>query len=229
MPNPATESRIRDAALTLFALQGFTETTVRQIAERASVSAGLVIHYYGSKDGLRAACDRHVAELIRLGKEGAAAQGTGLDPLAALRQAGEGPPLARYLVRAFAEGSPGAADLYDQLVTDAVGYLETMVATGVMRPGDDLFGRAVVLTTWSLGALVFHQHLDRLLGVDLLAHPLEPANSSAYLGPALEILSDGVLAPAVAERFRAAFAANGRGGGGGGNDDRRAEGGTDDG
>ncbi len=39
---------------------GFT-VGLRTIAEAAGVSAGLVIHHFGSKDGLRAACDDYIA------------------------------------------------------------------------------------------------------------------------------------------------------------------------
>ena len=42
-------ARIRLAALELFGAQGFDKTTIRQIATRAGVSPGLVIHHFGSK------------------------------------------------------------------------------------------------------------------------------------------------------------------------------------
>lgn len=205
MPNPETEEKICEAAFTLFAERGFADTTIRQIAKAAEVSPGLVIHYFGSKDKLRAACDRYLAELIRARKEKAAEQGVGFDAMAALREVEEGPPLTRYLVRAFAEGSPGGAELYDQLVNDAVGYTESMVESGMMRPTENPFGRAVVLTTWSLGALVLHEHLNRLLGVDLLATPSDPKAGAAYMGPVLDIQANGVLTPEFAELLQSAF------------------------
>jgi AcrR family transcriptional regulator len=205
VPNPETEARIREAAIVLFAEHGFSTTTVRQVAERAEVSAGLVIHYFGSKDGLRAACDRRVAELVRAGKENAAAQGPGLDPLAAMRDAAEGPPLLRYMARALAERSPGVHDLFDQLVADAVTYSQVMVDTGIIKPTEHHEGRAVVLVAWSLGALVLHEHIERILGVDMLTFPDGPASGMAYFAPMLEMLSGGLLEPEVAERYRQAF------------------------
>ena len=45
----------------------------------------LVIHHFGSKEELRAACDKHVAGMIRDLKSEAMAAGAGFDPLAALR------------------------------------------------------------------------------------------------------------------------------------------------
>ena len=59
-----TPARIRDAAIELFGSRGF-DVGVRAIAEAAGVSPGLVIHHFGSKDGLRKACDDYIAEEIR--------------------------------------------------------------------------------------------------------------------------------------------------------------------
>ncbi len=63
-PGPAHDGaeRLRDAALALFGEQGYAATTVRAIAERAGVTAGLVVHHYGTKENLRAAVDRYVLE-----------------------------------------------------------------------------------------------------------------------------------------------------------------------
>ena len=58
-------ARIRDAAIELFGSRGF-DVGVRAIAEAAGVSPGLVIHHFGSKDGLRKACDDYIAEDERL-------------------------------------------------------------------------------------------------------------------------------------------------------------------
>src|ERR1700744_3984826 len=60
-------ARIRDAAIEQFGEQGF-DVGLRVIAEAAGVSAALVIHHFGSKDGLRKACDDYIAEEIRSGK-----------------------------------------------------------------------------------------------------------------------------------------------------------------
>ncbi len=54
-----TRARIRDAAVLRFGREGFG-ASVRTVAADAGVSPGLVIHHFGSKDGLRAACDEYV-------------------------------------------------------------------------------------------------------------------------------------------------------------------------
>lgn len=51
-----TRGRILDSAALLFAEHGVGSTSVRDVAGAASVSLGMVNHYFGSKDGLYDAC-----------------------------------------------------------------------------------------------------------------------------------------------------------------------------
>ena len=60
-------ARIRDAAIDQVGRHGFT-VGLRAIAQAAGVSAALVIHHFGSKEGLLKACDEYVAEEIRKAK-----------------------------------------------------------------------------------------------------------------------------------------------------------------
>ena len=53
---------IRNAALRLFADRGHDAVTVREIATQAGVSPALVVHHFGSKDGLRAEVDAFAAQ-----------------------------------------------------------------------------------------------------------------------------------------------------------------------
>ena len=161
-----TRAPIRDAAITCFADHGIVGTTVRKIATAADVSPGLVIHHFGSMEGLRAECDDHVAESIRRYKRSAISEGPNVDVLAALRGS-EAMPWLGYLVAVLADDSPTVARLVDELVADAEGYLALGVETGMIRPSPNPRGRAAMLLIWSLGALVLHQHVERILGVDL--------------------------------------------------------------
>jgi AcrR family transcriptional regulator len=198
-----TAARIRDAAIGRFADAGVAGTSVRAIAAAADVSPALVIHHFGSKDGLRVACDEHVAATIREGKTAAMAQGLGLDPIAAMRENAAGSLHVRYLARTLVDGSPHVAELVDELVADAVGYMATGVEQGIVRPTDDPHGRAAVLVIWSLGALVLHEHVLRLTGADL-ASP-DPPEQLGYIRPAMELLSTGVITEAMAAQLRASL------------------------
>ncbi len=199
---PSARDRIRDAALVLFATRGVAATPVRAVAEHAGVSTALVMHHFGSKDNLRVACDEHVAATVREQKN--ASVSTGADPLAALRAAEQGPPLLRYLARTLIDGSPHVATLVDEMAADAQAYTEAAVDAGICTPSDLPRERAVVLTLWSLGALVLHEHLDRLLGVDITG---DPAQMGAYAVPATELLSRGVITEDYYRRVREGFAA----------------------
>ena len=54
---------IMDAALRLFADQGFTKTSVRAIADEAGVNLAMISYYFGSKQELlEAIFDRHLSE-----------------------------------------------------------------------------------------------------------------------------------------------------------------------
>ena len=195
----STSARIRDAALACFAERGVKATTVRQIAERAGVSAALVIHHFTSKDRLRVACDRFVAAHIRERKAAVMRAGGGLDPLAVMREHAGDPPVQAYLARTLAEGTPEVAALVDEMIDDAERVVRDGIERGVMRRSGDPRGVAAVLTLWSLGAMVLHEHVERVLGVDLTGPADEHARNPAYVRPALELLSQGLLLPHVFE------------------------------
>src|SRR5699024_6857074 len=55
------EERILQAALRRFAVDGLS-ASLRRVASDAGVSAGLIIHHYGSGEKLLAACDSRVLE-----------------------------------------------------------------------------------------------------------------------------------------------------------------------
>lgn len=200
------KARIRDAAIVCFAQDGIDGTTARKVATIADVSPGLVIHHFGSMDGLRSECDRHVAATIRDYKRDAISAGPAIDVLAALRGANAGPVMA-YLAAVLVDDSPIVANLVDELVADAEGYLEYGVETGMVKSSANPHGRAAVLLLWSLGALVLHRHVRRILGVDLTNPEIgaDPA-IAAYAGPAYEIMGGGVLDETFAAQLQGVFA-----------------------
>src|ERR1700740_3710142 len=89
-------ARIRDAAIEQFGEHGLG-VGLRSIAEAAGVSAALVIHHFGSKDGLRKACDDYVAEAIPSGKSEAVRSSDPATWFAAMAESEEYAPLMSYL------------------------------------------------------------------------------------------------------------------------------------
>ena len=200
-----TRARIRDAAIECYARYGIAATTARKVADAADVSPGLVIHHFGSMEGLRSTCDEYVASVIRRYKQEAMSAGPNLDVLVALRNPDVG-PLMGYLASVLADDSPAVADLVDDLVNDAEEYIQRGVDSGMLVSSTDPRGRAVVLTIWSLGALALHAHLERLLGVDLTAPDILSDHSfAAYAGPIYETYGQGLFTEAFAAQTRDAL------------------------
>jgi AcrR family transcriptional regulator len=203
------KARIRDAAIACIAEHGIGDTTARRVADAAGVSPGLVIHYFGSMEGLRSACDEYVAASIRRIKREALAAGPSIDVLSTLRSFREWPMMG-YLARVLADDSPAVAALVDELVEDAEGYIQLGVESGMMKPTEDPRGRAVIISMWQLGMLVLHHHLERLLGVDLTDLDLGSSpHLAGFVGSVYEIYGHGVLTDAFATHVREAFAVNG--------------------
>ena len=131
----------------------------------------------------------------------------GSDPMAALRRQTEGPPAAKYLARTLVDGSEHVAELVDELVEDAIGYMEVGVETGMITPSRHPRERAAILTMWTLGGLVLHEHLERLIGIDITADFSDnPKAAGAYIRPAMEI-AGGFITETTRELMTKAFVA----------------------
>jgi len=142
-----TRARIRDTAIGVFGSQGFT-AGVRSIATAAGVSPGLLNHHFGSKDGLRTACDEHVLRVIRESKAASSAPAGMMEQLARID---EYAPLVAYIVRSFAAGGTLARELFEHMVDDAVRYIEDGVRDGRFTPSRDPAARARFLTRQNVG------------------------------------------------------------------------------
>ncbi len=178
--------------MAVFAERGTAGASIRGIADRAGVSPALVQHHFGTKDGLRAACDAHVLGFLR--GEAAAGIGEGRvgDPEYVARTFRSAPPYLRYLARALVDGSPAAATVFDEVVAITEAYLAD-------RPGrSDPHTRAVVYTAMRLGVTVLHEHVSRGLGEDLLGATAAPRVSRAVL----DVTAPDIVPDGLAERVR---------------------------
>jgi len=183
-------ARIRDAAIEQWGQQGFN-MGLRSIAQAAGVSAALVIHHFGSKDGLRKACDDYIAEEIRTGKS--ASMQTN-DPAEWFRQMAEiesYAPLMAYLVRSMQSGSDLAKTLWRRMIENAEQYLDEGVRNGILKPSRDPKARAKFLGINNGGGfLLFLQLHDD--PTDLRA-VLRDYGEAMTL-PALEMYTQGLMA-----------------------------------
>jgi len=183
-------ARIRDSAIEQFGRHGFS-VGLRTIAEAAGVSAALVIHHFGSKDGLRKACDDYVAEQVRDAKS-ESIQTT--DPAAWFAQMAEiesYAPMMAYLVRSLQSGNELAKDFWRQMIDNAEVYIEEGVRAGTIRPSRDPHARAMYLGMASGGGfLLYLQMHDN--PTDLRAVLRDYGNDMVL--PALEVYTEGLMA-----------------------------------
>jgi len=185
------KARIRNAAIDCFGRHGF-EVGIRQIAEVAGVSPGLVAHHFGSKAGLRAECDSHVlatmlnAKLETVGPQGPEAM------LMQLAKVEEYRPIAAYAVASLAAGGDLANELLDEMTRMTAKFLAAGEEAGTIRPSSDAHARARYLTLTGMGMLLLEYRRHSAL------HPDDPAGAfdaaaQASIGPALELFTHGLF------------------------------------
>jgi AcrR family transcriptional regulator len=156
-------ARIRDAAIRLFAERGVDGTTVRDIAQAAGVSSGLLRHHFGSKDALREACDLHVLDRLVAIKEQLYVEDKVASPgfLPSVH-----PTILlfyKYVTRALLDGSPRAAAMFDDMVT----MTEQWISKNAPEVTEDYRAYAAVMVGMQSGMLAMHDHVSRALGVDI--------------------------------------------------------------
>jgi AcrR family transcriptional regulator len=183
-------ARIRDAAIEQFGERGFG-VGLRSIAEAAGVSAALVIHHFGSKDGLRKACDDYVAEEIRSGKSEAMRSSDPATWFAAMAEIEEYAPLMAYLVRTMQSGGELANTLWRKMIDDAEDYLDEGVRTGILKASRDPRARAKYLAITGGGGFLQYLQMHET-PTDLRAVLRDYARDMVL--PALEIYTDGLMA-----------------------------------
>jgi TetR/AcrR family transcriptional regulator, fatty acid metabolism regulator protein len=169
MAADAKRRLILDAAVRVFARQGYEASRVGDIATEAGVAYGLVYHYFGSKDAVLEAVFREqwgrlLAAVMLAEKTGETApEQLALVVKIVLRTWRDDPNLVRLLVREITR-SPHITDELDE-IGEAFGSLQRMIvrgqAEGTFRADLDpqiaawmLYGGLEeVLTGWVLGQL----------------------------------------------------------------------------
>ena len=146
-------ARIRNAALLRFARDGFG-VGLRTIAADAGVTAGLITHHFGSKDGLRRACDTEVLRLTEEVKRSSTYFGGPTDLMTQMSQVEEYIPATAYAMRSLMEGGELATTLMDLFVADTVSYMSDAVKAGTVTPSHNEEARARYLLYAGFGALL---------------------------------------------------------------------------
>ena len=202
MEDATAAARIRDAAIARFGAHGYDGTTVRDIARDAGVSPALVIHHFGSKEGLRLACDEWlIAELIE--KKGMASGTAIAESIQGwLDDPEQFHTFIDYFATMLAGGGEGGNRLFDRLLHETAAMLEHGVESGAMHPSSDPEMRAIMITIQGLAPLLLRAQLARVLGA--------PFGSSAATRrmtlPTLELATHGLYTDStVLDAARAAL------------------------
>lgn len=183
-----TRARIRDAAIVCFARSGVAGTSLRQIAGEAGVSAALILHHFGSKEGLREACDDFVVASFIDEKDAMTGSAAADMMRAALDSREQWSPLLEYMTRMLVDGSAASDRLFDALLSGTRDMLQRQIADGVIRPQSDLDATAVYMTLYGLGPVLLQRHLARSLGEDGLSTGLLERSTL----PVLELFTHGL-------------------------------------
>ncbi|MEV0335196.1 TetR family transcriptional regulator [Nocardia asteroides] len=191
-PDLTTAARIRDTAIDLFGDQGFG-VGVRAIAAAAGVSPGLVNHHFGSKDGLRAACDDRVLEIIRDEKLRVIRSSGPTGMLNAMAEIEMYAPLVAYMLRSFQAGGTLAESLLEHMIADAEQYMQTAVEEGQLKPSRDPAARARYIVLCHVGAMNLYLQMRSQREGKLDYRKAIRELSEEITFPALELYTQGML------------------------------------
>ncbi len=164
----SARARIREAALALFASEGFG-VSLRTIADATGVSPALVVHHFGTKEGLKDAVDESVLRLF-LDRFDRIPDDLPADRLAramadVLSQIlGTSPVIRGYVRRSLLEDTPAGTTIVDQMVSATERGLELLERAGGMRPAADPEWRPFQVLSVILGPLLFEAVMQRHTG-----------------------------------------------------------------
>lgn len=161
----SSRALIRDAAMGEFAEKGYRGATMRGIAAAAGVSLGLVQHHFGTKDGLRAACDERVLELLRIKTEAIDDDRLG-DPEVLATLMAMAPAVQAYVGKAMVDGSPAIDELVDTAMDRTEAFLVSTWPERFAAGAPATRDTAAVLTAVTTSTMVLQPRVARRLQVE---------------------------------------------------------------
>ncbi|BCJ34090.1 hypothetical protein Athai_15930 [Actinocatenispora thailandica] len=197
------KATIRNAALRLFAERGHDAVTMREIAAAAGVSPALVVHHFGSKDGLRAAVDEYAGHafdtLFAMDEQDLTAAVTSDNWVSVAemfaRAFPHGSPLPAYLRRLLLVNDPAGAALFGRWVALTRRMLESLTAIGAVQPAEDPATLAAFLLVNDLSLVLLRNQIAAAIGVD----PLTPEGIARWTRAVTAVYTKGVFVTAPGE------------------------------
>lgn len=195
----------------LFGQRGVKATTMRAIADAVGVSPALIVHHFGSKDGLRDAVNDSVTEKFQrladatvrayegmdhervldsiadsLSPE--SSEPAGSDDIVLALMADEA--LSTYLRRLFSEDDPAGHRIFGEWLAMSVGMLNQWSSAGVIPEPQDVTLRAAALMSNDLASFLLRPYLKSALGWD----PLSPEGAPRWTQEILTLYSGQAMA-----------------------------------
>jgi AcrR family transcriptional regulator len=161
---PDARERLVAAALHLFAEQGFDDTTVAEIADRAGLTKSTFFRYFPDKRDVLAAGQETLSRLFVEGISQAPADTTPLTAVAAglERAAGAMRPFNRELAPHMQAAIAASTELQERAALKQVGYTAAMAGALRARGVPD----SVASLAAELGALAFKEAYARWVAAD---------------------------------------------------------------
>jgi AcrR family transcriptional regulator len=192
-----TRARIRQAAFRLISEKGFEALTIRETGRRAGVSASVVIHHYGSRQGLIDAISDWVLNTLR----NRVCEGPSVPKsddtrvrLARFETLMSGSPLlVGYMRELLMNGGVEAKNWFAQSIRRSAEDLDSRAGTGEARNSKDVVAEAAMLQILAFAPVVFSDILEATLEctseelharwarttIELLSSPLYPQDQAS--------------------------------------------------
>lgn len=165
------KARIRNAAFTLIARHGEEAASVRHIAQQAGVSSSLVIHHFGTKQGVVDAVSSWVVETIgEMTRDVldvvAPAEAHRRRWLLFERATRNAPLLGAYVRRMLLSGNRSGLHWFKRTVDDASEHLVERANAGIARPVTDPRITAAMVVVLGYAPVILRPQLEHALGLD---------------------------------------------------------------
>jgi AcrR family transcriptional regulator len=182
--------KIRDAALAAFASRGVAATSLREVAEAADVSIGLIQHHFKSKGGLVDAVDRYVTELVRTvlasGPGSVTVDDFGEQVTALLV---EHTTVVDYLARSLVEDTEFGSSIFDTLIDMGVARWERRAEEGLTAADLDVPWASMNIVLLFFGTVLLRSHIERHLPEPFLS----PAQVARWGTAVKELMRRGLM------------------------------------
>ena len=171
------KDRLVKVAMRLFADRGFDGVTVRDIAQAAGASVGLINHHFGSKEGLREAVDRYfMGQFEEILAEPPISRAAVQDDEQAVdltvarteqwitRHIDDWDLLKAYMRRALLEGSEWGSVVFERFYDVVRRSIDRRDADGGLRQDVDRLWLPLLIMYMELGTLLLEPYVERMLG-----------------------------------------------------------------